>query len=214
MSRRRPLLLAGAAALAVLTTAVAPARAQEAKPAASAPTQATAVATFASGCFWCTESDFEKVPGVVEAVSGYIGGKTPSPTYKQVSNGGTGHTEAVQVRFDPAVVTYERLLDVYWRNVDPVDAGGQFCDRGDQYRPGIFVHDAAQRKAAEDSKAALDKSGRLGKPVVAEITDTSTFYPAEDYHQDYAKKNPLRYTYYRYNCGRDQRLEEIWKGTS
>jgi peptide-methionine (S)-S-oxide reductase len=213
VSRRRGLLLAAAAGLAALAATFPPAGAQDAgQPAA--PAQATAVATFASGCFWCTESDFEKVPGVVEAVSGYIGGQTENPTYRQVSSGGTGHTEAVQLRYDPTAVTYERLLDVYWRNVDPVDAGGQFCDRGDQYRSGIFVHDDKQRQAALESKAALDKAGRFGKPIVTEVVEASTFYPAEDYHQDYAKKNPLRYTYYRNGCGRDQRLEELWKSAS
>ena len=211
---RRPYLVAAATGLtaALAAAAFSPTGAQDAKQPA-APAQ-TAVATFASGCFWCTESDFEKVPGVVEAVSGYIGGQTENPTYRQVSTGGTGHTEAVQLRYDPAVVTYEKLLDVYWHNVDPVDAGGQFCDRGDQYRSGIFVHDEKQRQAALESKAALDKSGRFGKPIVTEVTDATKFYPAEDYHQDYAKHNSLRYTYYRFSCGRDQRLEEIWKGTS
>ena len=216
MNRRSGFLAVAAAGLGALALTFPPAGAQDAKPAGAAtPAQTTtAVATFASGCFWCTESDFEKVPGVVEAVSGYIGGQTENPTYRQVSSGGTGHTEAVQLRYDPAVVSYERLLDVYWHNVDPVDAGGQFCDRGDQYRSGIFVHDEKQRQAALESKAALDKSGRLGKPIVTEVVDATTFYPAEDYHQDYAKKNPLRYSYYRNGCGRDQRLEEIWKSTS
>jgi peptide-methionine (S)-S-oxide reductase len=211
---RRPYLVAAATGLtaALAAAAFSPTGAEDAKPVA-APAQ-TAVATFASGCFWCTESDFEKVPGVVEAISGYTGGTTPNPTYRQVSTGGTGHTEAVQVRYDPAVVTYERLLDVYWRNVDPVDAGGQFCDRGDQYRSAIFVHDGKQRQAALESKAAIERSGRLSQPIVTPVVQAETFYPAEDYHQDYAKKNPLRYTYYRNGCGRDQRLEELWKGTS
>ena len=211
---RRPYLVAVAAGLtaALAAAAFSPTGAQDAKQPA-APAQ-TAVATFASGCFWCTESDFEKVPGVVEAISGYTGGTTPNPTYRQVSTGGTGHTEAVQVRYDPAVVTYERLLDAYWRNVDPVDAGGQFCDRGDQYRSAIFVHDEKQRQAALESKAAIERSGRLSQPIVTPVVQAETFYPAEDYHQDYAKKNPMRYTYYRNGCGRDQRLEELWKGTS
>lgn len=211
---RRPYLIAAAAGLtaALAAAAFSPTGAEDAKQ--PAPSAQTAVATFASGCFWCTESDFEKVPGVVEAISGYTGGTTPNPTYRQVSTGGTGHTEAVQVRYDPAVVTYERLLDVYWRNVDPIDAGGQFCDRGDQYRSAIFVHDQKQRQAALESKAALERSGRLSQPIVTPVAQAETFYPAEDYHQDYAKKNPLRYTYYRNGCGRDQRLEELWKGTS
>jgi methionine-S-sulfoxide reductase len=197
-----------AALLAGLT--VMPAAAQEPSPDSGG----TAVATFASGCFWCTEADFEKVPGVVEAVSGYIGGTDPDPTYQEVSAGGTGHAEAVRLRYDPDVVTYEELLDVYWRNVDFLDAGGQFCDRGDQYRSAIFVHDEAQKQAALESKRELGRSGRYGSPVVTQIVEAGTFHPAEDYHQDYYKKNPLRYKFYRYNCGRDARLAEIWNGTS
>lgn len=168
------------------------------------------IATFASGCFWCTESDFDKVPGVVETISGFIGGKTPNPTYRDVSAGGTGHAEAVQLKFDPAKVSYRQLLDVYWHNVDPLDTGGQFCDRGDQYRPAIFYHSDEQRRLAEESKAALDKSGRFNKPIVVEITAASTFTPAEEYHQDYHNKNPIRYQIYRHGCGRDARLEAYW----
>jgi methionine-S-sulfoxide reductase len=197
-----------AALLAGLT--VVPAAAQEPSPASDG----TAVATFASGCFWCTESDFEKVPGVVEAVSGYTGGTDPDPTYQEVSAGGTGHTEAVRLRYDPDVVTYEELLDVYWRNVDFLDAGGQFCDRGGQYRPAIFVHGEEQKEAALESKRELEQSGRFDRPVVVPIVEAGTFHPAEDYHQDYHKKNPLRYTFYRYNCGRDARLAELANGTS
>ena len=188
-----------------------PALAQEASPGAAG---GTAVATFASGCFWCTESDFEKVPGVVEAVSGYIGGSDPDPTYQEVSAGGTGHAEAVQLRYDPKVVSYEQLLDVYWHNVDFLDAGGQFCDRGDQYRSAVFVHDEAQNAAALESKKKLEMTGRFDRPVVTQISEAGTFHPAEDYHQDYYKKNPIRYKFYRYNCGRDQRLAELWQGTS
>ena len=173
----------------------------------------TAVATFASGCFWCTESDFAKVPGVIDVVSGYTGGTVANPSYQQVSAGGTGHAEAVEVRYDPKVVGYERLLEVYWRNVDFLDGGGQFCDRGDQYRPAVFVHDAAQRKAAERSKAELEGSGRFDRPVAVQIVAAGPFYPAEDYHQDYALKNPIRYRFYRYNCGRDARLAELWQGS-
>jgi methionine-S-sulfoxide reductase len=187
-----------------------PASAQQAAP----DTDGTAVAIFASGCFWCTESDFEKVPGVVEAVSGYIGGTDPDPTYEEVSAGGTGHVEAVRLRYDPKVVTYEQLLDVYWRNVDFLDAGGQFCDRGDQYRSAIFVLDDAQKQAALESKRKLEQSGRYDSPVVTKIVEAGTFHPAEDYHQDYYKKNPLRYKFYRYSCGRDARLAELWNGTS
>lgn len=169
----------------------------------------TAVATFAAGCFWCTEADFEKVPGVVEAVSGYTGGTVERPSYRQVSAGGTGHTEAVRVYYDPSRVAYEQLLDVYWRNVDFLDAGGQFCDRGDQYRPAIFYNDDEQKRLAEQSKAELAASGRFHQPIVIEIEKAGTFYPAEDYHQDYYKKNPVRYNFYRWNCGRDQRLAEL-----
>ena len=167
-------------------------------------------ATFAGGCFWCVESDFEKVDGVVEAVSGYTGGQKPNPTYKEVSAGGTGHAEAVQVHYDPEKITYKELLDVFWRHVDPTDAGGQFVDRGSQYRTAIFYHDEEQKRIAEESKAELDKSGRFSKPVVTEIVPFSEFYTAEAYHQDYYKKNPLRYKFYRYGSGRDQFLESTW----
>lgn len=168
------------------------------------------VATFAGGCFWCTESDFEKVEGVIEAVSGYTGGHTENPTYSQVSSGQTGHTEAVQVYYDPAVVSYDELLDVFWRTMDPTDANGQFVDRGTQYRPGIFYHDEQQKQKAEASKKALEASSRFEKPIVTEITPLVRFYKAEDYHQDYYKTNALRYKYYRYNSGRDQFLSRIW----
>ena len=167
-----------------------------------------AVATFASGCFWCTESDFDKVPGVVSTTSGYTGGKVANPTYRQVSSGETGHAEAVHVVFDPAVVTYEALLDHFWHNVDPFVAHRQFCDVGNQYRPEIFFHDEAQRAAAEASKAKIQKMFR--QPIVVAITAAGPFYAAEDYHQDYYKKNSAQYRFYRYGCGRDRRLEEIW----
>lgn len=155
------------------------------------------VATFASGCFWCTESDFDKVEGVKETISGYLGGKTDNPTYKQVSSGRTGHAEAVQLKYDPKVVSYDKLLDYYWRHVDLVDSGGQFCDRGNQYRPAIFTHTPEQKKLAEESKTALEKSGRFDKPIAVEIVEADTFTPAEDYHQDYYQTNSLRYRYYR-----------------
>ncbi len=170
----------------------------------------TALATFAGGCFWCTESDFEQVPGVIDVVSGYTGGTVASPTYKQVSAGGTGHAEAVQIRFDPAVVSYAQLLDIFWHSVDPYTADAQFCDHGHQYRSAIFYHDAAQRQAAERSKAALANAYKDRGPIVTEIVDAGTFWPAETYHQDYYKKNPLRYRYYRFGCGRDGRLDELW----
>ncbi len=178
--------------------------------ATAASAQQTETATFASGCFWCTESDFEKVPGVIDATSGYLGGKTANPTYKEVSTGGTGHTEGVEVKYDPSKVTYQQLLDVYWKNVDPFDKGGQFCDRGDQYRPAIFYHNDEQKRLAEESKAALEKSGRFKDPIVVEITQASTFTKAEDYHQNYADKNPIQYIIYRHGCGRDARLQAIW----
>ena len=169
-----------------------------------------AVATFAGGCFWCMEPPFEKVAGVSSVVSGYAGGTEPTPTYEQVSAGETGHVESVQVTYDPAQVTYEQLLDVFWRQIDPTDDGGQFVDRGMQYRSVIFVHDDAQRAAAEASKATLAASGRFTKPLVTRIVPFTTFYPAEEYHQDYYKKNPLRYRFYRYGSGRDRFLEKVW----
>jgi peptide methionine sulfoxide reductase msrA/msrB len=167
-------------------------------------------ATFAGGCFWCTESDFEKVDGVVEAISGYTGGHQENPTYEEVSSGVTGHIESVQVIYDPAKVSYEQLLEVFWRHVDPTDAGGQFVDRGSQYRSAIFYQDDEQRRLAEESKAKLAQSGRFDKPIVTEIVKLGKFYPAEDYHQDYYKKNPLRYKFYRHGSGRDQFLERVW----
>ncbi len=167
-------------------------------------------ATFAGGCFWCVESDFEKVDGVVEAVSGYTGGQESDPTYKEVSAGGTDHAEAVQVRYDPVKITYKELLDVFWRQVDPTDAGGQFVDRGSQYRTAIFYHDEEQKRIAEESKAALEKSGRFSKPIVTEIVPLGEFYTAEEYHQDYYDKNPLRYKFYRMGSGRDQFLNRTW----
>ena len=167
-------------------------------------------ATFAGGCFWCVESDFEKVDGVIEAVSGYAGGDEPDPTYKQVSSGRTGHTEAVQITYDPDKITYKELLDVLWRHMDPTDAGGQFADRGSQYRPAIFYHDKEQKRVAEESRAELQKSGRFSKPIATEIVPLTAFYPAEEYHQDYYSKNPIRYKMYRYGSGRDQFLKSKW----
>ena len=169
-----------------------------------------AVATFAGGCFWCMEPPFDKLDGVLATTSGYTGGRKVDPTYEEVSAGGTSHFEAVQVTYDPAKVSYDRLLEVFWRNVDPLDAGGQFCDRGEQYRTAIFVHDDEQRRLAEQSKQALVESNRLGGPIVTEIVAAGPFYPAEEYHQDYYEKNPLRYKFYRWNCGRDQRLAQVW----
>ena len=167
-------------------------------------------ATFAAGCFWCVEADFDKLKGVVETISGYTGGAVRDPTYEQVSSGGTGHTEAVEILFDPAVVSYEQLLEHYWRNVDPFAADRQFCDVGAQYRPEIFVHDDAQRAAAEASKQRIQQ--RFSRMVVVKITDATAFYRAEAYHQDYYKTHSVQYRYYRWRCGRDARLEEIWRG--
>ena len=167
-------------------------------------------ATFAGGCFWCTEADFEKVDGVVVAISGYTGGHIDNPTYHQVSAGGTGHVEAVQVIYDPQKITYNELLDVFWRHVDPTDAGGQFVDRGPSYRSAIFYHDDQQKKLAEASKRALEASGRFDRPIFTEIVKLDKFYKAEDYHQDYYKKNALRYKFYRFGSGRDQFLSRVW----
>ncbi len=165
---------------------------------------------FAGGCFWCTESDFDKVPGVVSTVSGYIGGKTPNPTYESISRGDTGHAEAVEVTFDRTKVTYDKLVEFFWRTIDPLDKDGQFCDRGSQYRPEIFVTSPEQRKTAEASKSALVESKRFSKPVVVGVTDATTFTPAEAYHQDFYRNNSLRYYTYRVGCGRDARLEALW----
>nr|WP_319493237.1 peptide-methionine (R)-S-oxide reductase MsrB [uncultured Desulfobacter sp.] len=169
------------------------------------------IATFAGGCFWCTEADFEKVKGVQKVISGYSGGHKSNPSYKEVSMGGTGHTEAIQVYFDPKVVTYEELLDYFWRHIDPTDAGGQFVDRGNQYRSEIFYHTDRQKAAATASRKALEASKVFDKPIVTGITKFEAFYPAETYHQDYYKKNPIRYKYYRWNSGRDQFIEKAWK---
>jgi len=170
----------------------------------------TEVAIFAGGCFWCVEADFDKVPGVLSTTSGYIGGRTANPSYEQVSSGGTGHAEAVKIVFDPKMVSYDKLLYVFWRNVDPLTREGQFCDFGTQYRTGVFTVSEAQKVAAEASKAALEKSGRFKRPVVTEITAAGPFYAAEQYHQNFYKTNPVRYNLYRFNCGRDARLEELW----
>jgi peptide methionine sulfoxide reductase msrA/msrB len=167
-------------------------------------------ATFAGGCFWCSEADFEKATGVIEAISGYTGGQTKNPTYAEVSAGRTEHLEAVQVVYDPALVSYQQLLDVFWRHVDPTDPGGQFADRGAQYRTAIFYHDAEQRGLAEASKQELNASGRFKKPVVTEIRPLTEFYPAEGYHQDYYKNNSLRYSLYRQGSGRDQFIQQVW----
>jgi len=170
----------------------------------------TSIATFAGGCFWCMEGPFDKLEGVISTTSGYTGGHTKNPTYKQTSTGRTGHTEAVQIVYDPEHISYEKLLDVFWHNIDPTTPDQQFCDRGSQYRSEIFYHDDEQKQLAETSKAALNKNKPFSEPVVTQVTKASTFYAAEDYHQDYYKKNPIRYRYYRHGCGRDKRLEQLW----
>lgn len=168
------------------------------------------IAIFAGGCFWCTEADFDKVPGVISTISGYIGGSKIDANYENVSSGKTGHVEAVEVHFDPAKTNYAKLLAVYWLTIDPLTLNRQFCDRGLQYRSVIFYDDLDQKKLAEISKAELASSGRFNKPIMTEIWPTTIFYPAEEYHQDYYIKNPIRYAFYRSSCGRDARLEEVW----
>ena len=182
-----------------------------AQPASNAPVapERTATAIFAGGCFWCVEADFEKLPGVLSAESGYIGGKTVNPTYQQVSAGGTGHTEAVRITYDPAKVGYASLLDHFWKNIDPTVKDRQFCDIGSQYRSAVFYRNDMEKNAIEASKAAILNAGRI-KNIHTEVAPATAFYPAEEYHQDYYKKNPLRYKFYRQSCGRDQRLAEIW----
>ena len=211
MMRRLDFLkgLLGSALALALSAAPAPAeeRTQEATP----PAAGLAVATFAGGCFWCMEPPFDKLEGVVSTTSGFTGGQKAGATYQEVTAGGTGHYEAVRVVYDPQKVSYDKLLDVFWRNVDPLDAAGQFCDRGHEYRPAVFAHDEEQRRLAEASKAALAASGRFERrPVAVSIEAARDFYVAEDYHQDYYLKNPVKYRYYRWGCGRDARLEELW----
>ena len=171
---------------------------------------ATAKATFAGGCFWCVEADFDKVDGVISTTSGYIGGRVANPSYEQVSSKSTGHAEAVEIVYDPAKVSYEQLLGKFWHSIDPTTKDRQFCDAGSPYRTAIFAHDEAQLAAAKVSLAALEKSKPFKEPIVTTIDPAGTFYPAEDYHQDYYKKNPVRYKYYRTSCGRDARLAELW----
>jgi methionine-S-sulfoxide reductase len=167
-------------------------------------------ATFAGGCFWCMEPPFEKLPGVVSVTSGYTGGRTVNPTYKEVSRGGTGHAETVEILYDPRQVTYAQLLDIFWRQIDPTTPDRQFVDVGDQYRPAIFYHSPEQKKLAEESRDALAASGRFTKPIATEIVQAGTFYPAEEYHQDYYLKNPIRYKFYRSGSGRDAYLDSVW----
>ena len=180
----------------------------QAAPSAPAAQAGQQKAIFAGGCFWCVEADFDKVAGVISTTSGYIGGRTSNPTYEQVSRGGTGHVEAVEIVFDPAVVTYDQLLDHFWRNVDPFVANRQFCDVGDQYRPEIFVRSESQRMAAEASRQRVQR--RFKQPIVVKVTGATTFYPAEAYHQDYHTTHAVQYRFYRWTCGRDGRLRQIW----
>jgi peptide-methionine (S)-S-oxide reductase len=195
------LVTLGALASGPSAPAQAPAKKEEPK---------LATATFAGGCFWCMEAPFDKVQGVKSTTSGYTGGTKPNPTYEEVSSGSTGHAEAVQVVYDPSKVSYAQLLQIFWHNVDPLTANAQFCDHGHQYRTAIFFHDAEQQRLAEESKRQIEASGRFKAPIVTELVAASTFYPAEDYHQDYYQKNPVRYRYYRFGCGRDARLQQLW----
>ncbi|MGQ0578630.1 MAG: peptide-methionine (S)-S-oxide reductase MsrA [Betaproteobacteria bacterium] len=178
-------------------------------PATAAQAARNASAIFAGGCFWCVEADFDKLPGVVQTESGYTGGQVGNPTYEQVSHGGTGHAEAVRITYDPMKVTYEQLLDYFWRHIDPTVKDRQFCDSGDQYRSAIFYQGDAQRLAAEASRKRLEESGRFPS-IYTEVVPAGVFYPAEEYHQDYYKKNPIRYKYYRTGCRRDKRVNEVW----
>ena len=180
----------------------------QAPPAAPATQAGQELATLAGGCFWCVEADFDKLQGVISTTSGYTGGRVSNPTYEQVSRGGTGHAEAVQIVFNPALVAYDQLLDHFWRNVDPFVAHRQFCDVGDQYRPEIFVHSEAQRAAAEASRQRVQR--RFKQPIVVKVTGASAFYPAEAYHQDYHNTHAVQYRFYRWTCGRDARLRQIW----
>ena len=170
----------------------------------------TETATFAGGCFWCVESDFDTVAGVLRTTSGYTSGKLQNPTYRQVSAGGTGHREAVEIEYDPKRIAYSELLDIFWRSVDPTDAGGQFCDRGESYATAIFTHSPQQHSQALASKLSIDQAGILPKPIATTVESASAFYPAEGYHQDYYTKSPIRYRFYRFSCGRDARVEELW----
>jgi peptide-methionine (S)-S-oxide reductase len=208
----RATLIAGAvAALALVAFVVVSKPSAEEAASTTAPTATTtARAIFAGGCFWCMEGPFDKIDGVISTTSGYTGGTVANPTYEQVSSDQTGHAEAVEVVYDPAKVSYEKLLYVFWRNVDPLTKDRQFCDAGHSYRSAIFAADDEQLRLAQESKAALETSGRFKQPIVTEILAAGPFYPAEDYHQDYYKKNPIRYNFYRTGCGRDSRLEELW----
>jgi peptide-methionine (S)-S-oxide reductase len=200
----------GGGVIAATVILAAAAIAQSAPPAGDKSADKQAVATFAGGCFWCMEPPYDAIDGVVSTISGFMGGKTANPTYQQVTAGGTGHIEVMQITYDPKKVSYEKLLEVFWRNVDPYDAGGQFCDRGESYTTAIFAHTPEQKQQAVAAKAKLATSGPVKQPIATVVRDAGPFTAAEDYHQDYYIKNPLRYKYYRYSCGRDQRLETLW----
>ena len=195
--------------LAVLAVLGIPWRAHAQQPSPASST-GSAKATFAGGCFWCMEPPFDKLPGVISTTSGYTGGQKKNPTYHEVSAGSTGHAEVVQVVYDPKQVSYEKLLDVFWHNVDPTQKDGQFCDHGSQYRTAIFYHDEEQKQLAEAAKAKLQQDKPFQGEIVTEIVPAEEFYAAEEYHQDYATKNPIRYKFYRTGCGRDQRLKQLW----
>ena len=168
------------------------------------------IATFAGGCFWCVEADFDQVEGVIKTISGYSGGRLTNPTYKEVTAGTSGHVEAVQIIYNPEIVSFENLLDIFWHSIDPIDEGGQFCDRGSPYLTAIFTHSQEQQLWAEESKEKLESVAALERPVATNIAPLTNFYPAEEYHQDFHLKNPIRYKYYRFRCGRNERLEELW----
>jgi peptide-methionine (S)-S-oxide reductase len=199
-------LLVGGIAWALLAAAPAAPRG----PAQQTSSEQHRTATFAGGCFWCMEPPFDELSGVISTISGYTGGQTKNPTYEEVSAGHTGHTEAVEVVYDPARISYERLLDVFWKNIDPITPNRQFCDVGSQYRAAIFYHGDEQQQLAEKSKRAIESSGRFDKPIVTEIHPAGPFYKAEEYHQDYYKKNPIRFNFYKFSCGRARRLAELW----
>jgi peptide-methionine (S)-S-oxide reductase len=192
------------------SAAAPPAAPAPASPSAPADNHKLATATFAGGCFWCMQPPYDKLPGVVSTTVGYTGGHLDKPSYEQVSSGGTGHRESIEVVYDPAKVGYDKLLAVFWHNIDPTDDAGQFCDHGEQYRSAIFFHDEAQRHMAEESKRAIAASGRIKAPIVTDILPAAQFYPAEGYHQKYYVKSAIRYSFYRFNCGRDRRLSQIW----
>ena len=168
------------------------------------------IATFAGGCFWCVEADFDQVEGVIKTISGFSGGTLANPTYKEVTAGTSGHVEAVQIIYNPEIVSFQNLLDVFWHSIDPIDEGGQFCDRGSPYLTAIFTHSQEQQVWAEESKDKLESVAALERPIATKIVSLTNFYPAEEYHQDFYLKNPIRYKYYRFRCGRNERLEELW----